>query len=96
MGNSVSELNPLMRTLVVVILVTVPILLVILQRLPEIRKIINQPKQKDLAQKDEYAQFNLSSRKDVVICPKCFRQNPPDHKFCGFCGSELTFPKKEN
>lgn len=96
MENSAVELHPLVRTLVIGMLISVPVLLVILQRLPEIRKFFKQPDLKEKEPWDGHSQFNFGSGREVSICPKCFRQNLPDHRFCGFCGSEITFPKKEN
>ena len=95
MENSVLEMHPVVRVLVIVTLASVPLLLVILPRLADIRKLLKQPK-KDTAEKpDSIWPFSLGGGRDVSICPKCFRQNPPDNNFCGFCGSEIIY-KKEN
>ncbi|MDP2966499.1 MAG: zinc ribbon domain-containing protein [Pelolinea sp.] len=93
---SVTELHPLVRALIIAMLISVPILLVILRRLPDIREILRHPNRGEGVTRDARWPFNIGSGKDVSICPKCFRQNPPDYKFCGFCGSEMTVPKKEN
>ncbi len=94
MGNSASDLHPLVRALVIAVLIATPILLVILRRLPEIREILKHPGSEEREIRDAAWPFNISGGKDVSICPKCYRQNPPDNKFCGYCGSELQFIKK--
>jgi ribosomal protein L40E len=96
MSNSVAVLHPLVRALVIAMLIVVPILLVILPRLGEIRKLLKRPKIEVQAKQDIGWPFKYGADKNVSICPKCYRQNPPDNKFCGFCGSEMIFLKKEN
>jgi len=95
MDNSVLEMHPLVRALVIVMLAAVPLLLVILPRLADIRKLMKQPKKDVVEKPDSLWPFSLGGGRNVSICPKCIRQNPPDNKFCGYCGSEII-QKKEN
>jgi hypothetical protein len=95
MGNAASELHPLVRVLVIAALVTVPILLVILPRLGEIRELLKRPKIEFPEKPGLQWPFKYSADKNVSICPKCYRQNPPDNKFCGYCGAEIKYHDKE-
>ena len=96
MSTSAVELHPLVRALVIIALMAVPILLVILPRLGEIRELLKLPKIEVPENKNLQWPFKYGADKNVSICPKCYRQNPPDNKFCGYCGSEITYVKKEN
>jgi len=96
MGNSAAELHPLLRALAIALLITVPILLVALQRLPEIRELSKRPKNEAQESRDFRWPFKYGREKNVSICPKCYRQNPPENKFCGFCGSKIIYLKEEN
>ena len=88
-------MHPLVRVLVIIALMAVPILLVILPRLKEIRASLNLPKTEVPEKPAMQWPFKYGSDKNVSICPKCYRQNPPDNNFCGYCGAEIVY-KKEN
>ena len=96
MENAAVEMHPLVRVLVIVALMAVPILLVILPRLGEIRELLKRPKIEVPEKPGLQWPFRYGADKAVSICPKCYRQNPPDNKFCGYCGSEIMASKKEN
>ena len=96
MVNPSAEMHPLVRVLVIVALMAVPILLVVLPRLGEIRELLKLPKIEEPERQDFRWPFRYGADKNVSICPKCYRQNPPDNKFCGYCGSEIVYSKKEN
>jgi ribosomal protein L40E len=93
--NSAAEMHPLVRAFVIAMLIAVPILVVILPRLGEIRELLKRPKIAVHERQDFRWPFKYGADKNVSICPKCYRQNPPDNKFCGFCGSEIIYSKKE-
>ena len=95
MENAAVELHPVVRALVVAALIAVPILLVILPRLGEIREILKRPRGETASKLDVQWPFANGAHKDVLICPKCFRQNPPGNRYCGYCGCEIILPKKE-
>lgn len=87
------EMHPVVRILVIIVLMLIPIALVILQRLPELRKALKSMKEND---RDLTDWFGLPGKKkpDVKVCPSCYRLNPPENKFCGFCGAELKYEDK--
>jgi len=95
MSTAAVEMHPLVRVLVIAILMIVPILLVILPRLGEIRELLKLPKVEVPEKPGMQWPFRYGSDKAVSICPKCYRQNPPNNKFCGYCGAEMAL-KKEN
>jgi len=94
MENAAVEMHPLVRALVIVVLMAVPILLIILPRLGEIRELLKRPTIEAPEKPALQWPFRYGSDKAVSICPKCYRQNPPENKFCGFCGSEIVHKKE--
>ncbi len=95
MNTAAAEMHPLVRILVIMAMMAVPILLVILPRLGEIRELLKRPRIDVPENPSLQWPFRYGSDKAVSICPKCYRQNPPDNKFCGYCGAEMAL-KKEN
>ena len=95
MENTAAEVHPLVRVLVVAVFMIVSIPLVILPRLGEIRELLKLPKVEAQEKPGLQWPFRYGSDKNVSICPKCYRQNPPDNSFCGYCGAEIVY-KKEN
>jgi NADH pyrophosphatase NudC (nudix superfamily) len=93
------EINPVLRIFAIILLFLTPIAVVILQRLSDIRQIIQDHKDGKLSF-NPGALFNSGfgdkkpARPDIVICPKCHSINPHDHQFCGYCGTAIQ-PKKE-
>ena len=96
MGNSAAELHPMLRALAIALLITVPILLVVLRRLQEIRELFKRPKSGVQENQDFHWPFKYGGEMNVSICPKCYRQNPTENKFCGFSGSRIIYAKEEN
>ena len=90
MEKAAVEMHPLVRTLAFVILMAVPILLVILPRLGEVRRLLKRPKTEVPEEPPLRWPFSYGADKAVSICAKCFRQNLPENRFCGFCGAEIV------
>jgi ribosomal protein L40E len=88
------DINPVMRVIGIILVCTIPIAVVILQRLDAVKLIIRDIKE---------GKFSLSfddllspNNANISICPKCHSANPPNHKFCGYCGAPLPpHPKDE-
>ncbi len=92
-------MSPLMRAIAIAVLVLTPLVLVVLQRLEALREIrrkrregkMDQPLQDPFTREVKTDPF-LSTE---TICPQCHHSNPGDHRFCGYCGAELS-DKGEN
>ena len=87
-----ADIHPIVRVLMIAVMTIIPVLVVVLQRLPALREVLK----KDPPQsKSEF--FSLGAQDDITICPKCFSQVLIQHSFCGFCGHPLTQAiKKQN
>ena len=88
------DINPITRFFVIAAMIITPILVVILQRLSDIREIIQRYKNGDGSFDPKSLffsnNFNEAPQKmRVSICPKCYKINPPDHQYCGYCGAEI-------
>jgi ribosomal protein L40E len=90
------DINPITRFFVIAAMLITPILVVILQRLPDIREIIQRYKDgdtsfdlKSLFITNNFNEASHQSQKRSSICPKCYKINPPDHQYCGYCGAEI-------
>ncbi len=95
MENAGVEMHPVVRVLVIAAIMAVPILLVILPRLDEVREALKRPKIEVSEKQTSHWSFKYGSDKTVSVCPKCYRQNPPDNKFCDFCGAEIAQKKEK-
>ena len=90
----VEDINPITRFFVIAAMIITPILVVILQRLSDIREIIQRYKDGDGSFNPKSLfftnNFNEAPRQmRSSICPKCYKINPPDHQYCGYCGAEI-------
>ena len=93
METTSADMHPIVRALVIAALALIPIALVILQRLPGLKKSLKEMKEEG---RGIETLFGLpgSRKRDVKVCPSCYRLNPPENKFCGFCGAELKYEDK--
>ena len=92
-----SELSPALRTVFVIILMTLPLLLVILQRLDDVKEIRRRLKagEKIFNFKGMTSQNVTSTDKcGEISCERCGAPNPRGQAFCGACGNKLGL--KEN
>ncbi len=87
-------MSPLTRALAIAVLVLTPILVVVFQRLEDIREIIRKRKNGELSLSPqswfETNPQNKSGDPKTNICPNCHSVNPPDHQFCGYCGAAIS------
>ena len=81
-------MSPFMRYLIVALLFTVPILVMLFQRWEAVEEIIQSIKRGE-SPFSQGAIFSKAEPRDIIICPKCFSVNPPDHQFCGYCGAPI-------
>ena len=92
------DLSPAARTLFIAALMVLPLMLVILQRLDDIKEI--RRRQKDGEKMLNFrGMFNANSHQtgpaDTAACGRCGAQNPRGQAFCGACGNKLDPPEKE-
>ena len=83
-----AEMNPIVRYLVIAFILIVPVLVVILQRLPELKELIQQIKNGE-SPFTSGLPFSQDGKRDIKVCPKCFSVDPPENQFCGRCGAAL-------
>lgn len=89
------DINPIARVFLIAILIITPIAIVILQRIDTVREIIKSIKSGNFSQEYSFGPLFGEDNQDERppnICPKCYAVNPPDHKFCGYCGAEIPEP----
>jgi methionyl-tRNA synthetase len=89
-----TNLSPAARALIAAALVLIPILLVILQRLEDIREILRR--RKDEGKWASFKEFlnpapahTGQGASLMVHCPSCGAENPRGQAFCGVCGKRL-------
>jgi len=87
------DMHPAVRALAIVIFILIPIALVIIQRLPGLKKAFKEMKEEGRGMEDMFG-LPGSRKRDVKVCPSCYRLNPPENQFCGFCGAELKYDQK--
>ena len=83
-----TEMNPFVRFLVIAVLVLTPIAVIILQRLSEVKEVIQRVKQGERLLGPDLP-FTQNNARDIKVCPKCIAINPPENRFCGQCGAAL-------
>jgi hypothetical protein len=96
MENSAANLSPFMRIVVIAIMVIIPVAVVVLQRLPALKEIARRRKNGELSPVDTRSFLSFGGNNNVSVCPKCFRVNPPDNQFCGFCGTAIPCITEDN
>jgi hypothetical protein len=94
-----TNISPVMRIIAIAVLVLTPLVVVIFQRLEDIREI-NRKRQNGELDLSPGSFFPAGSRPNLgkpveIICPQCHSSNPADHQYCGHCGAQLT-PEREN
>jgi len=95
-----TDLSPAARALIAAALVLIPILLVILQRLEDIREILRR--RKTGGKLGSFREFlNPASAHAgqgsnwIIYCPSCGAENPRGQAFCGACGKRLDPSAKD-
>lgn len=83
-----SDIHPVSRALMIAVMVIIPLLVVILQRLPALREAYKTRSQNAGGAPDS-EELPSDAGAAILICPNCFAQNPVQHSFCGFCGHKL-------
>ena len=85
---TVTNIHPVTRALMIAVLVIIPLLAVVLQRLPALREAYKKQSQNagEAPGPDELQSDNGAA---ILFCPYCYAQNPVQHTFCGFCGHKL-------
>jgi hypothetical protein len=70
------------------IIIIIPLALIILTHFAAANQVVKDFNNRKLFSITHKLDINpVSSNK--LVCPHCNKENPEDHRYCGFCGSSL-------
>jgi len=82
------DIHPVTRALMIAVMVIIPLLVVILQRLPALREALKKETRSEHLQRASGG-YPADSQQPVRLCPNCHSAVPSEYIFCGYCGKRL-------